>query len=187
MLGRQADFDYVGLPRDAEKYQFSVAFERYIKPLLGKRADGFSVIFDALDHCSNPFIIETGCLRIPENWEGDGQSTFQFDWYARAKNGSVTTIDINPMSIDSARRACSSVTSTILNDSVAALAAIGARTKQTASLIYLDSFDLDLADPMPSAIHHAMEVMAAKNLIGPGTILCIDDFNVSPLGPGGKG
>lgn len=183
----RADFDYVGLPGQAEEYQFRVAFEKYIKPLLGKRADGFSAIFDALDHCSNPFIVETGSLRVPKNWEGDGQSTFQFDWYAREKRGSVTTIDINPMSIDSARRACSSVTSAILNDSVATLEAIGARTKQPASLIYLDSFDLDLADPMPSAMHHAMEVMAAKSLIGPGTILCIDDFNVSPLGPGGKG
>jgi len=51
----------------------------------------------------------------------------------------------------------------------------------------LDSFDLDLDNPMPSAIHHAMEVMAARNLIGAGSIVCIDDFNVPPLGPGGKG
>lgn len=183
----KADFDYVGLPSEAETYEFQIAFEKYIRSRVGKRADGFAVIFDALDRHNKPFIIETGCLRVPQNWEGDGQSTFQFDWYAREKRGSVITIDINSESIDSARRACSSVTNTVLNDSVAALNALSTQTKQPASLIYLDSFDLDLSDPMPSATHHAMEIMAARNLIGPGTIVCVDDFNVPPLGPGGKG
>jgi len=181
------DFDYVGLPSEAETDGFHIAFEKYIHPRVGKRADGFTVIFDALDRHNKPFIVETGCLRVPKNWEGDGQSTFQFDWYAREKRGIVATIDINSESIDSARRACSSVTSTILNDSVAALNALSAQAKQPASLIYLDSFDLDLEDPMPSATHHAMEIMAARNLMGPGTIVCVDDFNVYPLGPGGKG
>jgi len=183
----KADFDYVGLPSDAERYGFHIAFEKYIQSRVGKRADGFAAIFDALDRHSRPFIVETGCLRVPKNWEGDGQSTFQFDWYAREKRGSVTTIDINSESIDSARRACSSVTNTVLNDSVAALNALSTQAKEPASLIYLDSFDLDLLDPMPSATHHAMEIMAARNLIGPGTIVCVDDFNVPPLGPGGKG
>ncbi|MCW4584341.1 hypothetical protein [Gluconacetobacter entanii] len=183
----EADFDYVGLPAEAATCGFHTGFETYIRQRVGKRADGFAVMFNALDRYSSPYIIETGCLRVPRNWEGDGQSTFQFDWYAREKRGHVTTIDINAESIDSARRACSSVTSTILNDSVATLNALSAQAKQPASLIYLDSFDLDLSDPIPSATHHAMEVMAARNLMGPGTILCIDDFDVPPLGPGGKG
>ena len=170
----KADYDYVGLPQEAELTDFRTGFETYVRKLLHKRADGFSTIFDALDQHKRPLIIETGCLRVPCNWDGDGQSTFLFDWYARERNGSVITIDANAASIESARRACSSVTSTILNDSVAAL-------------IYLDSFDLDVSNPMPSAIHHAMEMMAARGLFGPGTILCVDDFNVAPLGPGGKG
>lgn len=183
----KADFAYVGLSPECEHEGFRVGFDTHIRPRLGKRSDGFAVLFEALDVHERPTIIETGCLRVQQNWEGDGQSTFQFDWYARERYGNVITIDINAQSIDSARRACSSVTSTILNDSVATLNALGTQIRKPASLIYLDSFDLDLSDPIPSAMHHAMEVMAARNLIGPGTILCIDDFNVPPLGPGGKG
>ncbi|MQR99919.1 hypothetical protein [Gluconobacter aidae] len=183
----QADYDYVGLPPEAADCDFRSGFDTYLRERLGKRADGFATIFEALDRHEAPFIIETGCLRVPRNWDGDGQSTFQFDWYARERQGRVMTIDVNPQSIDSARRACSSVTSTILNDSVATLDALGAAGMGPAALIYLDSFDLDLDNPMPSAIHHAMELMAARRLLGPGTILCIDDFDVAPLGPGGKG
>ncbi|MBB2204863.1 hypothetical protein [Gluconacetobacter takamatsuzukensis] len=183
----QADYEYVGLPPDASRCDFRTGFETYLRGRLGKRADGFAAIFDALDPHANPLIIETGCLRVPGNWEGDGQSTFQFDWYVRERQGRVVTIDVNERSIDSARRACSSATSTILNDSVAALDMLGAIAGEPAALIYLDSFDLDIANPMPSAIHHAMEVMAARRLIGSGTIVCIDDFDVAPLGLGGKG
>ncbi|QDH13362.1 hypothetical protein E3E12_03145 [Formicincola oecophyllae] len=183
----EADYKYVGLPPEAEKCDFHTGYNTYLRPLLGKRADGFAAMYKMLDQQDNPLIIETGCLRVPGNWEGDGQSTFQFDWYAREKRGHVMTIDINELSINSARRACSSTTSTILNDSVAALNALSANAQKPAALLYLDSFDLVASNPMPSAMHHAMEVMAARRLIGPGTLLCIDDFNVPPLGPGGKG
>ncbi|WP_215747692.1 hypothetical protein [Gluconobacter sp. P1C6_b] len=182
-----ADFAYVGLPAEAQEMDFKSAYDVHLRPRLDKRADGFAVIFDRLDKHSRPLIVETGCLRVPDNWAGDGQSTFQFDWYARERQGSVFTIDINSASIDSARRACSGTTSTILNDSRPALHALGQNCTRPASLLYLDSFDLDLIDPMPSAMHHATEMMAARGLIGEGTIICVDDFDVPPLGAGGKG
>lgn len=182
-----ADYDYVGLPKEAADCDFQTLFDTFLRVKLGKRAKGFATLFDHLKAHANPLVIETGCLRIPGNWEGDGQSTFQFDCYARERAGHVITIDINPASIDSARRACSGVTSTILNDSVATLDMLGQTLSRPASLLYLDSFDLDPGNPMPSAIHHAMEMMAARTLIGPGTLVCIDDFDVPPLGPGGKG
>lgn len=183
----EADYAYVGLPDEARACGFREGFETFMRSRLGKRADSFALMFEHLDRHRDPLIIETGCLRVPNNWEGDGQSTFQFDCYAREKNGSVITIDINPDSIDSARRACSGVTQTILNDSVSALDMLSARMTGPAALIYLDSFDLDMKDPMPSAVHHALEIMAVRSLIGPGTLICVDDFNVPPLGPGGKG
>lgn len=183
----EANFEFVGLPGEAKRQDFRSAFDEHFRARLGKRAEGFAALFRLLDDHARPLIIETGCLRVPGNWDGDGQSTFQFDWYARERGGHVITIDANPASIDSARRACSRTTSTILNDSVSALSALGSIAARPASLIYLDSFDLDVNDPMPSAVHHALEIMAARQLIGPGTIVAVDDYNLPPLGPGGKG
>ncbi len=37
---------------------------------------------------------------------------------------------------------------------------------------------LDRSDPMPSAIHHLMELTAARSHIGPGTIVCVDEYEV---------
>lgn len=183
----EADYAYVGLPPEAVQCNFRTGFASFIYPRLQHRADSFKLIFEELDRHTNPFILETGCLRVPNNWAGDGQSTFVFDWYARERHGHVVTIDINPESIESARRACSGVTSTILNDSVAALRMLDVVVSKPVSFLYLDSFDLDQNNPMPSAIHHAMELMAARSLIGPGTIICVDDYNVGALGEGGKG
>jgi len=55
-----------------------------------------------------------------------------------------------------------------------------------AALLYLDSFDLDRDNPLPSAIHHAMELTAARPLIGPGTVVCVDDYCIGGVA-GGKG
>ena len=55
-----------------------------------------------------------------------------------------------------------------------------------AALVYLDSYDVDLNDPMPSAIHHALELAAVRPLIGPGTLVCVDDYGIGPHA-GGKG
>lgn len=183
----EADYAYVGLPPDAENCGFDKGFKEFLYPLLGKRAKSFASLFEHLKVIKNPLIIETGCLRVPNNWEGDGQSTFQYDWFARDYSGQVITIDINQDSIDSTRRACSGVTNAVLNDSVETLNMLSKNLSRPASLIYLDSFDLDLSNPMPSAIHHAMELMAARGLIGQETIICIDDFDVPSFGAGGKG
>ena len=53
-----------------------------------------------------------------------------------------------------------------------------------ASLLYLDPDDVDVDNPTPSAIHHAMELAAASPLIGPGT-WCVDDYGIGS--EGGKG
>jgi len=125
-------------------------------------------------------------MRIPGNWAGDGQSTFMFDALARERGGFLFSIDVTLESIDTARRACSSSTHLLLGDSVATLHALSGLINRPADLLYLDSYDLDPQDPMPSAIHHAMELIAAQPLIGPNTIVCVDDYEVGAQA-GGKG
>lgn len=183
---KEPDAALVGVPELDQTLRFSEQFRRFFHPRLAKRAAGFATIFDALAQHQRPLIVETGCLRIPGNWEGDGQSSFMFDALVRARNGLFFSIDALPESIETARRALSSAANLICNDSVAALHALSRVVNGAASLLYLDSFDLDLADPMPSAIHHILELTAARPLIGPGTIVCVDDYEV--LGEqGGKG
>ncbi len=122
---------------------------------------------------------------MPGNWEGDGQSTFMFDALVRTCGGTLFSIDVSNESVDSARRVCSSATQLIQNDSVSALHALAEIASGTIDLLYLDSFDLDANNPLPSAIHHGLELTAVRPLIGPGTVVCIDDYAVGSSG--GKG
>jgi hypothetical protein len=176
----------VGLPELAPHLSFNEQYHRHFRPLLGKRADGFDVLFQSLVELGRSLVVvETGCLRVPGNWEGDGQSTFMFDALVRACGGVLISIDATNESIDSARSACSSATQLIENDSVAALHALTQIVSKQIDLLYLDSFDLDPANPLPSAIHHALELTAARPLIGAGTVICVDDYAVGSAG--GKG
>jgi hypothetical protein len=183
----EADAALVGLPGLDQDRPFAEQFRSHFQPRLGKRADGFAAIFEALTAGPpRPLIIETGCLRIPGNWEGDGQSTFMFDALIRAQGGACFSIDILAVSIETARRACSSAVNLICNDSVAALYTLSQLLRGPAALVYLDSYDVDVGNPMPSAIHHALELAAARPLLGPGTLVCVDDYGIGPQ-PGGKG
>lgn len=189
---KEADFGYVGLDQPEAEDDFGRLFDGLFAPRLSRNKDrepGFRRIFETLDAMRppRPLIIETGCLRMPGNWEGDGQSTFLFDAYARLNGGLIISIDLNIDSIDTARRACSGHTQLIHNDSVMALSSLAALLEgQRVDLLYLDSFDLDLADPLPSATHHIMELAAVRPLVKRGTIVCVDDYRVDGI-VGGKG
>ena len=170
---------------------FAVHFAAQFAPRLGRRAAGFAAIFAALAGAPAPLLIlETGTLRVPGNWEGDGQSTYLFDVYAQCelaqgRPATLFSIDLGTESIAAARATCSSVVNLICNDSVYALHSLARQLdRRTASLLYLDSFDLDLAEPMPSAIHHLMELAAAAPLLRPGSLIAVDDHGVAD---GGKG
>jgi hypothetical protein len=176
----------VGLPELPPDLDFEEAYHRYFRPRLDKRAGGFDVVFQSLLALDRSLlIVETGTLRLPGNWEGDGQSTFMFDALARWRGGALFSIDVTNESIDSARKVCSSATQLIENDSVSALHALTQIVSKQIDLLYLDSFDVDANNPLPSAIHHALELTAVRPLIGPGTIICVDDYAIGSSG--GKG
>jgi hypothetical protein len=184
---KEADGAFVGIPDLDHALSFDEQFQTYFRPRLAARADSFAVLFAALgERRRSPLVIETGCLRVPGNWTGDGQSSFLFDAWTRDNGGRFFSIDLLPESIETARRACSSVTNLICNDSVASLHAMSGLLPEPATLIYLDSYDVDPMEPMPSAIHHALELTAAWPLIGPGTLVCVDDYGIGTQ-QGGKG
>ena len=190
---KPTDHALVGLTAPDLDAPFAALFARDYRPRLEKRAAGFEVLFAALEQLPGPLLIlETGTLRQPGNWEGDGQSSYMFDVFiqaeqARRRGGTFFSIDLGLESIAAARQVCSGITNLVCNDSVLALHSLASvMPGQQASLLYLDSFDLDIADPMPSATHHMMEVAAASSLLGGGSLVAVDDYLIDGQ-VGGKG
>ena len=68
-----------------------------IKSKLGAREHTFQKIFEHLDTCYEPVIIETGTYREEDNYTGDGCSTLLFDNYIEVRGeGDLISIDIDP-------------------------------------------------------------------------------------------
>lgn len=148
---------------------------------LGPRKKSFTSIFKYLDNLPDPIIIvETGCLRIKDNFEGDGQSTLLFDKYTQyRKNGAkVFTVDIDPKATKVCSEAVSKDVSINTGDSVGYLNKLTNdffEKKTSVSLFYLDSFDLDWRNPAPSSQHHLKEMVSIKKILKKETLVVVDD------------
>ena len=152
-----------------------------IKDKLGIRKTSFTKIFEYLDGIDGPInIVETGCLRIKDNFLGDGQSTLLFDKYTqcREEGSKVYTVDINPR----ATKICESVVSNNVEihtgDSVKYLAEVMPKFKKDGkkvSLFYLDSFDVDWQSPDRSAAHHLKEMAVIINYLSEESLIVVDD------------
>jgi energy-coupling factor transporter ATP-binding protein EcfA2 len=116
-------------------------------------------------------IVETGTVRDLGNWEGDGQSTIVWDQLATDLGGTVTTIDINPLGAELVAELGLQATTAIVGDSLDVIPTLSGHC----DFLYLDSFDVDFENPQPAAAHHLSELMAALNLLAPGSIVAVDD------------
>lgn len=173
--------------------EFWTFFDSVRQPL-AHRADTFALLFERLDELDRPVrIIETGCTREAGNWTGDGCSTVLFDRYARAHPGSaVLSVDINPSATAACRALVSESVSIHTGDSVKLLQTVadsGIAAAESLDLLYLDSYDFDRSNPVPSAAHHLMELVAIAPRLTPETMVVVDDAFVSLQGfasAGGK-
>jgi len=159
-------------------------FDRVAKPRLALRASTFSSAFTYLDHFDRPVgIIETGCVREKGAWEGDGQSTILFDKYAETHPGSVVlSVDSDPAATALCKSVVTSSTRVTTSDSIAFLESLTEQPPPelgAIDLLYLDSLDTDpnFEDPLP-AVHHLKELLTIAPMIGPETLVLVDD---SPL------
>lgn len=187
--------------------QFWDFFDHEASPKLARRAESFRKIFKYLDDLNSPLtIVETGCTRIPNNWEGDGQSTILFDRYILSKdnNSRCYSVDINPDSVRVCKELVSDRTTVTADDSVHYLKKLCdsfISEGKTIDLLYLDSYDLDWVYWQPSAIHHLKEFCAISKVLRKDTLVVVDDCCqtgnfivknnqikiVDKLSPGGKG
>ena len=151
-----------------------------ISSKLGIRKDSFYQIFKYLDNLPDPIIIvETGCLRIKNNFS-DGQSTLLFDKYTqfRKNDAKVYTVDINPEATKICSENVSDNVSIHTGDSVNYLENLTndlIKNKTDVSLFYLDSFDCDWKAPEQSAQHHLKELVSIKKILKKQTLVVVDD------------
>jgi len=164
-----------------ESADFWSYFEEFAAPRLAHREDTFRKMFRYLDEFPAPItIIETGCVRLADNWAGDGQSTILFDKYVSARGNAsrVYSVDINPEYVDACKSLVSANVTVIASDSVPYLNSL---SKQLVArgvlthLLYLDSFDLDFTYWFASACHHLKELVAAWRSIDRHTLVVVDD------------
>ena len=151
-----------------------------IAPKLNDREISFRKIFKYLDSLPDPIIIvETGCLRVKDNFL-DGQSTLLFDKYttSRKKGSKVYTVDINPNSTKICKEVVSSNVEVSTDDSVHYLNTLSntfLKNKTKVTMFYLDSFDVDWRYVYPSAAHHLKELTSITRLLDENTLVVVDD------------
>jgi len=153
-----------------------VAYNLFLQdfyPLLGQTArwQGFNYIVTDLLRRPAPIIVETGTLRQPGNWAGDGQSTRVWDWLARKHAALVLSCDINFEYCQTAAKLCPAV-EVICADSITFLRGY---LPPTISLLYLDAFDYTPGVEISSMMHHAGELAAVWDRLPKGALIAIDD------------
>ena len=160
--------------------EFWTMFDTMIKPELGARAETFAAMFAHLDQFDRPVgIIETGCVRRAGNWSGDGGSTLLFDTYAKFHPGSVVySVDLSEEAVRLCRGLVSANVTVHCGDSVAYLKTLVDRPPAnlpSLDLLYLDSYDVDMDFPDPSAVHHLKELVAISPMLNAKTLVAVDD------------
>ncbi|PRY98649.1 hypothetical protein BCM14_1482 [Jezberella montanilacus] len=130
-------------------------------------------LFMALDALNNKsaVIVETGSSAWGTN------STILFDAYCNSFGGHCYSVDIRPDPMLQLRRLVSNRTSLYCDDSVSFLSTLTVPENKI-DLLYLDSWDVDWNDPIPSAIHGLNEYLTATRNLQSGSLVLIDDTPV---------
>jgi hypothetical protein len=154
---------------------FNGLFDIKYSEILGKRASTFRKTFTYLQSLttSNYTIVETGTVRMENNFIGDGCSTIMFDEFVSLYGGTVYTVDIDPNACSLCRNLTSPNTIVTISDSVLFLSRF--QNAHKIDLLYLDSFDFDPNNPHPSSLHHVKELAAVWASLKPGCLIVVDD------------
>ena len=147
------------------------------------RATSLSLVFELLDQkkVKDFFIVETGCMRADHGQLAlgdDGASTYIFDDFINYYDGEVASVDINPNNVAHAQKMVSDRTTVYCSDSVEFLWNIPEKRK--IDLLYLDSYDFEPENPIPSQKHHLKELTAVMKNLKKGSIIMVDDNANTP-------
>lgn len=145
--------------------------------LTTKRKESYSLMIEHLKTIENPIIVETGCARKENNFDGDGMSTLIFDDYITTHGGTFYSVDNNIEAVKFSSEKVKSAKLT-LSDSIKYLYLLNQELReknQYIDLLYLDSYDFDKNNPHPSSFHHLKEITAIIPSLKKGSMIVIDD------------
>lgn len=145
---------------------------------LGGRYPTFKIAFDLLLQMPSRHIVETGCIRMENDW-GAGLSTMLFGEFCSINNGKLTSVDIVPSHLETSKKITEKynhVITYVESDSIAFLR----EYKNPIDLLYLDSMDIPVWDPntdkTPCQQHNLNEFIAAEDKLHLKSIVLIDDY-----------
>lgn len=149
-----------------------------------KRFNTFDYVLKLMYKRNVKTIVETGTARNGQcNCRGDGCSSPIWGQWAQKNKAVVYSVDIDPEAVQSSSLACASYLDHMVfatSDSVEFLRDF----KKPIDLLYLDSYDFDISNPVPSQEHHLKEIIAVYPRLHKKSIVLIDDCG---LPSGGKG
>jgi predicted O-methyltransferase YrrM len=87
--------------------------------------------------------------------------------------GRVKSVDLNPENVAHANSVTSDRVTVKCQDSVEYL--LEFENAEEIDLLYLDSFDFDPTNPIPSQLHHLKEISAIYDRLKPGCLVLVDD------------
>jgi hypothetical protein len=109
-------------------------------------------------------------------------STLLFSDYVEAFGGEFWSVDLRMKPLVSVRRSVSGRTVLTCGDSVRFLHrwVVANQSNRKVDFVYLDSFDLDVSNPYPAALHGIREFFAIRPALQAGSLLLVDDTPASP-------
>jgi hypothetical protein len=169
-------------------------FYNEVRSRLGHRQSGFDYIFQYFVDVDCPLIVETGCARQIDNYEGDGQSSLLFDKFTKQYGGEFHTVDISKESTDYCKSKITCNRSNVYTeDSITQLKILNAKFQEEnkkIDFLYLDSFDAPRDEPevvLQSAVHHLYELLTIAPSLKEGALIGVDDNWVEENVLKGKG
>ena len=150
-----------------EMFSFKKGIEKHINYLTFKK------LFQEMENIKNPIILESGIASAGTN------STYLFDAYVKKYGGFFWSVDINSDLVEKHKGNMCPATQLICDDSVSFFKS-WSKSNEFANVIYLDSWDLNFYEPIPSGKHGLNEYESLMPVIKKDTLLLIDDTPINP-------
>jgi hypothetical protein len=133
----------------------------------------FKKLFEEMKDLKNPLILESGIASAGTN------STYLFNEYVKKYGGFFWSVDTNQQLVDVHKGNMCPATQLICDDSVSFFKN-WTKTNDEVNVVYLDSYDLDFYNPLPSGNHGLAEYKSLMPVLKKNTLLLIDDTPSKP-------